>query len=292
MNVFFLIIALPPFLFAITCILDKHLVKDFRPAPLMAIGGTFNLLISGLLFGVIWVCGYSIDWVNFSFLLLNGAFYVVSTWVYLKVVQKEEPTRAVPFFQFMPIFGLLGGFILLKEKIGGFQVFAIFVLMSGGLVLSIKDGVVKKRMAFLMIISAGSYALRDVFFAKFARDMELLPALLGDQLGKAIFALGFLFNKKTWHDYSVGIKTKFALQSTNEVLYIAGGLVYDAAKVFVPVAIVEGALASQSLFLLVLATLCTKLFPSFHSEDFVGITKWQKLTGVLLVVIGGTILST
>jgi uncharacterized membrane protein len=226
-----LLIILPPVLYSVTIIIDKNLIKDYSPGPLMAIGGTFNLIVSILLGISIWILDISVSWQNLFFVLINGLLYTVGMFVYLKVLQKEDATRATPFFQLIPAFGLIAGYMILEEKISGFQLLAILFLMFGGLVLAVKDGIVKKKMALLMIVAACVFALRDAIFAKFARDMTVTSALWADQMGKAVFCLMFLLNKNNWSQYFWGLKKKFALQSTNELLYIVADLIFDTALI-------------------------------------------------------------
>jgi hypothetical protein len=160
----------------------------------------------------------------------------------------------------------------------------------GGLVLVFKDGIVRKQMAIMMLLSSILLAINDIVFANFGREIGVWPALFADVLGKSLWGFLVLVKKNYRLQFVEGIRSKFKLQAINEILFIVGDLIFDAAKIFVPVALAQGFCATQPLFLLIIALLFTKFFPKFHSEDFGGLVKWQKIVGILLVVVGGIVL--
>jgi drug/metabolite transporter (DMT)-like permease len=290
-QIVILVALLPPLLFATTNLIDAKLMRDYEAGPLMAISGFFNLFVAILLWGYIQIQGITFSLNDIFPLVLNGIFYIVGSWIYLNVLKTEESSRVVPFFQTIPIYGLIGAYLIIGERLEPIEILGIFILVLGGLLLSIKDGVVRKKMALMMILSSGFIALNDVIFAQFGRESAVVVVLFADIAGKALFGLSILFNKQHRQGFVAGLRNKFFLQSTNELLFITGDLIFDWAKVIAPVAIVQAMASTQPLFLLILAMIATRFFPSIHKEDFSGFLKWQKILGVLVVVVGGILLS-
>ncbi len=290
--ILFLLI-LPPLLFATTNILDVRLMRECDPSVLMVIGALFNALFFLVLFCWCLFIGVEINYgFNFLFLCLNGVLYTGAIWLYLHILQEEEVSKAVPFFQIIPVFGIIGGYIFLGEKLGAMLIVAILLLLLGGLILIYEGGSrIRKKLALGMILSSLFIALNDIILANFGRTMGILPALCGDLLGKVFFGFIFLILKKTRTEFIPTLRIKFKLQALNEIIFVIADMIFDWAKIIAPVALVQGMCSTQPLFLLGIAAFCTKFFPTFHCENFEGINKWRKVIGVLLMVIGGIIVS-
>lgn len=284
---------LPPFLFATTNILDVRLLRECSTSVLMAIGAAFNAVICSILFGWCMYADVEMEFgFNFWILVLNGVTYTGAIWLYLHILQEEEVSKAVPFFQIIPMFGIIGGYIFLGEKLGLAISIAIALLVLGGLCLVYEGGSrIRKKLAFVMICSSLLLAINDIVFADFGRNINLLPALCADLLGKVLVGSLFMISKKTRVTFIPTLRIKFKLQALNETIFIVADLIFDWAKIIAPVALVQGMCATQPLFLLGIAAFFTKFFPKFHCENFEGINKWRKVIGVLLMVIGGIIVS-
>src|SRR3989344_150523 len=129
------LLLLPPMLWASASLIDRMLVdgdgKDARPGALMAIFGLFNL-IAALLVGI-WIAlsGATLS-VSCVALAANGITHTIAMWLYLHALRNEETSRVVPWFQIVPIFGVLGGTIVLGELPTLTQTAAILLLMIGG----------------------------------------------------------------------------------------------------------------------------------------------------------------
>ncbi len=225
------------------------------------------------------------------FLVLNGLVFNVAMACYLFALKRQEVSLVAPFFQFIPVFGLFGGYFFLNESPTFGQIGAIILLAFGGVILSIEGRVFNRKIVLLMISSSFMFNASDVIFANYGRHIETLPALLADSIGKAIFGLIVLLKKEYRKEFISGLRLRLGVQTVNEVMFTVANLMFNWAKIFAPVALVQGMGATQSLFLLILSALLTKYIPSFHSENFRGVAKWQKVIGVLLMVIGGIIVS-
>lgn len=271
---------------------EEGIEDEGSPAPLLAIGGVFFLasaavLITFALFRGVTVC---VDQ-NFMLLVTNGITFNIAMLCYLHALKCEEVCRAASFFQFIPVFGLFGGYYFLNEVLTLWQIGAILLLAIGGLILSVSKGVFNRKMVLLMLFSSLMFSINDVAFANYGRNLNTLTALLADSIGKAIFGLVVLLKRKYFREFISGMRLRLAVQTGNEVSFTVADIIFDWAKFVAPIALVQGMCATQPLFILILSALLTKYVPKFHSEDFEGVAKWQKVIGILLMVVGGVIVS-
>jgi drug/metabolite transporter (DMT)-like permease len=283
----------PPLLFAITNLIDHNLVGEHKSGSLMIIGGMFNLIIGMAIW--VWNSG-EIELQDFltlgvMFLVLNGVFYTAAMWIYLYVLVDQDASRVTSFFQFIPVCGLLGGYVFLGESLQRIEILSIFLLILGAVFLVFRDGKILFKMAILMIFSAMFFATNDVIFAKFGREMSLKTALVADLFGKGICGILIMFIRTYRVDAWPTFRSAVWLMLANEILCISADLLVDIAKIFIPIAIVQGMSATQPAFVLIIAMVVAKYLPKVRHENFEGVKKWQKIVGISFVVIGGIIVA-
>jgi uncharacterized membrane protein len=284
---------LPPMLWAASVLTDKILVKgegkDSKPAALMAISGLFNLVFGIVVLGpmMLWH-GRGVELSVMLPLMANGITYITAMILFLTALNLEEASRVDPWFQTIPAFGIILAFSFIGESLEWYHVTAIAVLMVGGWVLK-SSGKAKGQVIVLMLIASLLLAVNDVVFAKFGRELDTVPAITCDVAGKAFWGLVLLVGPKTRQGFVIGMRTKLGLQSLSEMFAIVADFLFDRAKLFAPVAIVQGLACSQPIFVLVGAALLTKFLPHLVSEEQ-GSAFWKKLAGIALIVIGGAAL--
>lgn len=286
-----LLLILPPLLFATSNILDKHLTTgegdESSPETLLVIGGLFNCLLAIPFFlYLLWNGG-----VIFNIpLIINGILFTSAIWLYLHALKIGETVSVAPWYQTIPIFGLIGGLLFLNEIPTVLQFFGILLIIFGGIAITTsKDFVLNKKIISLMVFSSLLLALNDVVFAYFGREIELSTALFSDILGKAIWGIPFLFISKVRKSMGTAIKNKLSLQSINEIIFIIGDLVFDIAKIYLPIALVQATANTQPLFVLLISLLLYKFAPHYLQEKKESLHK-LKVIGVLTIVIGGILL--
>lgn len=287
----FLFIALiPPILYSVSALLDKVVAHgerdDARVSVLMAIGGFFNFLIAiPFLIFLLYRGGF-----EFSILLfLNGLLFSLAIYIYLFLLKTNDVDRVVPWFQTIPVFGIVGGILFLAEFPTLFEVLGIILIVLAGFIISIKKGRVDKGLVVLMILSSLLIAINDVVFAYFGRDMSVSNALFSDIAGKGIIGLAFLFVPSSLNGFKLALKTKFGLQSLNEILYAVGDAIFDVAKLFFPVALVQALLSTQPVFTFVGSFILKKVNSKYIDEEE---TNYRlRIIGIILFVLGGLAIS-
>jgi drug/metabolite transporter (DMT)-like permease len=69
-------------------------------------------------------------------LMANGALLVVAIMFYLYALVDEEASYVAPFFQLIPVFGFIFGYMVLGEVLRGSQLAAGGLIVLGGIVHS------------------------------------------------------------------------------------------------------------------------------------------------------------
>lgn|GEM_PF-1447392 len=288
-----LLLVLPPLLWAGGTLIDRVLVNgdgaESSPEALMVFFGIFHLLAASAVSGWSAFSGETISWSSLLSLIANGVTHTAAIWIYMHALRNEESSRVAPWFQIIPALGLVGGFVFLRELLGWFQIGAIGLLMLGSWILAVKNGVVKHRLMWLMLASSLLLAINDVVFASFGRGAGT-AAIAADMGGKAFWGLLFLASAQARAGFRAGLRTKFRLQVTGEVLALGADALFDWGKLFVPIAIVQATAGSAPLFVLAGAVLLTKYAPRILREEL-GAAAWRRLFGITLIVGGGFLLA-
>ena len=261
-------------------------------SALLALGGVFSLL--GAVPVAVWLCMTGWPTVGMESvvpLVFNELLYVVCMWIYLAVLKREEPSRVIPFFQAIPVFGVVGAAFVLAEFPKPAEFLAIGMLVAGGFLLSFHKGKIGKRMATLMVLASAIIAGYDVIFAEFGRDVRPAAAILIGMIAKAFWLLLILAGKKERRGFRLALRTRFKLQSVSEVASIAA----DSARCYFllvfPVAMVQTICCTQPLFVLATAVILTRIHPAAIREEVQRLTLVQKACGIALMVAGGVLLA-
>jgi drug/metabolite transporter (DMT)-like permease len=140
-----------------------------------------------------------------------------------------------------------------------------------------------------MLLSSLLLTVNDVTFAYFGREISLSSALFSDILGKAIWGLPFLMLGHIRQSFKLAIKDKLSVQSINEIIFILGDAIFDIAKIYLPVALVQASANTQPLFILLLSFFLYKFAPQYLQEQKESLHKVRVL-GICIIVIGGVLL--
>jgi len=296
----FLLILLSPLLWASATLTDKMLVAggddDSRPDSLMAISGFFNVVagVFVILPVIFWKGQFheiaALPMEHLAPLVLNGATQTAAMLLFLKALAGEEVSRVDPWFQTIPVWGMLLAYLTINERLAWYHVAAIGTIAVGGWVIMSK-GIAGRRVVAYMACSAFLLAVNDVTFAAHGRELDTMPAVFLDMSGKAFFGLALLAGQPAARrGFVVGLRTKLGLQTLSEAFFISADFFFDRAKLYAPVAIVQGVACTQPMFTIVGAALLTRFAPRLLNEEQ-GAAFWKKLGGIALIVAGGAVIA-
>jgi uncharacterized membrane protein len=285
-----------PFMYMVAQLIDRFQLhgdtEDSEPGALMALGTVFGIMLAIPTGIYIWATGHSFGGVeNFFMLALNEIFYVVSIYIYMVLIKTRDMSKVLPWFQTIPAFGIVFAFVVLKEQLPILKILAISLLVIGGLVLSLQKKGLDMKMIVFMFISSGLMAVYDVGFANFGREIDFISALFVNIVGKAFWCSLFLIGKQERKGFIMGLRTRFRLQAVGEITTIAGDLCSCGFILIMPVALVQGFNCLTPLFVLVGAIICGRLFPKVFEKETRKSSLLQRVIGIVLMVLGGIILS-
>ncbi|HEX7042163.1 MAG TPA: EamA family transporter [Patescibacteria group bacterium] len=227
-------------------------------------------------------------------LLLSGMFFIYYLIPYFKALKKEETSRVIPLFQFIPIFVLIMSFLLLGEKISLKQSlgFVFIFLAAFSLTIEKLEGkIFKPRKAFwYMILSSFLYALSPILFKLVVVNTDFWTAFFYQAVGGGIGALSLLSIPSYRHStknegFRINIKV-WLLMSTNQILAIMAEFFSSLAFSLAPVALVSVITGTQPVFVLILAIILSKWFPHIVEESLQKKHILAKAIAIFIIICG------
>jgi drug/metabolite transporter (DMT)-like permease len=287
---------LAPILYAAANLADKILVtgddEDTDPGALLALSGLFAGVFA-IFFGLYIVyTGRPLgDIADIMMLTAVGAIYYSAIWIYLAMLKEDETSNVTAWFQVIPLFGILGAFLVLGEAPTALQVIAVPLIVIGGFMLSYQKGKTNKTIVFWMIVSAGLVALYDISFAQYGRNIDEFSAIFFMLLGKTITGFVFLaIDKKAQRGFMIGVRTRIKTQFVSESVNTLADISLYASLLFYPVLLVQGISALQPMCVLIGAIILGRWYPQVK-EDAEGTSLHWKLISLVLMIAGGIFLS-
>jgi drug/metabolite transporter (DMT)-like permease len=202
MEYWFLIALIPPILFAINNVIDQFVARDYFADSVLAflcLGGFINLAILPF-FLFFWPEALGATLPQKLWLILSGIAYMTACYPYIKALQEDDASYAVPLFQTVPVFVLILGWIFLHEILTKEQLIASAIILIGsvGIVWDFSLKIAKKRLYLLMILSSFLFAVNLTLLRYGAVETSWLTTLFWLMTGWALFGvLLFIFSSKT-----------------------------------------------------------------------------------------------
>lgn len=291
-------VLIAPMLYAVANLVDKIQLHgrrgDSRPLALMALGSVIGFIFIIPLGVFVYFSGRSIgSWQNVIAILLNELTYNIAILLYMRVLKKEEASNIIPWFQIVPMFGLVGAWLFLGEKLGLSSIAAILFVMLGGFILSYQRGEFRKGLFGIMMLCSAFFAIYEVIFAYFGRGIDPYSAIFLTVAGKTLWSLPILLIRKELHGFLLGLRTRLKFQIVGELTNLVADITMCVSLIYFPVALVQGTVSTQPFFILAGAIILTKFFKSQKavSEDITKVTLVKKVIGITMLVIGGILFS-
>jgi uncharacterized membrane protein len=296
---------LAPLLNATANHMDKYLISKYIQG-----GGVGALIIFSACFGIvalpfIYLFNPEVVGVSFSegfWLMVNGSLVVLAILCYLYALQQEEATKVVPYYQSIPVFSFILGFLVLGETITKTQLVGAGIIFLGTIILSTEKGSegrfsYKKQVAGLMFLAGLCYAINSVIFKMFALQEGFWLSIFWGIAGKVLLGIiFFIFIKSYREDFFELLKAnKFfvlSFNSFNEAVALLAEGIAAFVTLLAPVALVALLIdAFQPVFVFLIGVSLTVFAPNISEE---GITKSdlvQKGLAILVIVLGGYLVS-
>lgn len=302
----FFIALLGTLLWSIGNFVDKVLAERFGNNTQWS--GTWGLVLYSSLFSLILIPVFLIfspaeitgNIRAIGILMLAGAAEIVGIFLYLRALQDEDTSSVVPYFQTIPLFSFLLGFLILGETLTLTQALAGLGVVIGGVLLSLEINAgrsvsFKLSLVLLTLASSACFALFDALFKYGALQEGYWSGVMWQHVG--IFVAGllvFCVHKNARNGFLSSLQqtpvVNVGLNTINEIFYVSGVMFFLFALTLAPIALVATVNAFQPVFVFVVGALLTLIWPKFIKEDISRRHLFHKGLAIAVIVISSVFL--
>lgn len=293
----FFLACLAPIFWGTTNYIDKLVLSRLGVHTGASTLMLFSSLISFVSVPVLLLCVPGIELaftVQNALLIGTGICYSLGIWFYFMAMNNDETSIVVPFFQLLPVFTGLLGFIFLHETLSTLELLASAVVMAGALILTIdlRSGVgFRKKVAVYMLISCVVLSFGNVLFKYAAVEERFWISWFWEQVGLGVFGVILLFFRthrtEFFSSIRQGSRRFLAANFANEVLTLCGNALARFASLLAPVALVMVVANSvQPIYVLMFGLVLTRFFPHILKEDITRKHVAQKVVAIIIMIAG------
>ncbi|MBI2631357.1 DMT family transporter [Candidatus Nomurabacteria bacterium] len=294
-----------PFLWALVNIADNYLVTKFSKTEEERSSGAlvlFSSLIGLVISFLIWIFTpsiFNIPLWDKLLLFVSGILTIVWIILYLFTLEIEETSSVVPWFLSVPIFGYILGYFFLGENLTLNQFFGSGVVFLGLILISFdfreEKGKFKHKPALYMLFACIAIAISGIIFKYVTVGGNFWVSSFWEYFGLGITGLLiFLFIPKYRESFlnmnKTGGHVILGVNIVSEFMSVAGNLLSNFALLLAPAALVFLVGSFQPAIVLLLTVIGTKFFPHIVQENLSKKLLLQKITAVVIMVIGSAVL--
>ena len=286
-----------PVLWAISTHFDKYLVERYFKHSDVAVLLLFTAFIGVLTLPFIAFYEptvFQLDATSMALIVLSGILYMGATLFYLRALQSEEASVVAPFFQAVPLFGYALAYFVLGETLSVVQMAGGALIIVGTLVVSVRFGqnvrIFKLRLVLLMLACCLAAAVSGLIFKAFAITVAFWTTTFWMFVGEAIFGAALLlvgsYRRQLAELLHVNAAALLAINGSNELINLGGGLGNRYALMFAPLAIVQAISSTTALFVFVFGVALSVVLPRLARETLSFRDLLQKGAAAVLVGLG------
>jgi drug/metabolite transporter (DMT)-like permease len=206
---------------------------------------------------------------------LSGVLYMVGITFYLRALQGNDAAVVSPFFQASPLFGYALAYLVLGETLSLKQILGGALIIGGVLSVSVVGGKSRQRfrwkLAALMLTCGFIMSLSTLIFKAFAVKDEFWATTFWMFAGEAIYGVALLcipsYRAQFMKLLRINGRALLAINASNELINLGGGLASRYALIFAPLSIVQAIGSTTTLFVFLIGVILTVLFPAISRED-------------------------
>lgn len=286
------------FLAAITAVIDKIILIRTILRPIFYAG---LVGLSGIYVVLLMPFGFNSEALlqNPDLVLLglaSGMAFVFSLYFLYSAVIGNEVSRIGPLIgSLTPIFTLIFGFWLGVEQLDNIQLFSFFLLLLGGVLISIRIGgsaSINLKSFLLSAIASVLLALSFVLIKIVYSEINFLTGYIVGRFGEffagvLLFLLAKKFNGFQFKDFWQGLSKKaIGLFALNKAIAGTFFILLNYAVFLGSVSLIQAMAGVQQVFLLIFATFLASRFPSLISEKISWKTILVKAIAILVIASG------
>ena len=298
MTWFFLALV-APFLYALTNFIDKILLEKYFKEGGVGTLILFSALLSIIALPIILIADPSVLTVSsYSIFILSivALLDVAILWFYLLALEGDEPSIIIVFYQLVPVFALVFGYLILGETLTQLQLVAMGIIIFGTTLVAFEfddenNFKLRKQTILFMSAAALAWAMESVLFKVVALEENVWRSLFWEHL--ALVAIGILimiFIRSYREHFIKALRNNsgpiLSLNVTNESLYMLGNITVAFAVMLAPVSLILLGESFQSIFVLIIGVVFTVFFPKIYNEKIEKRHMVQKLLAILVTGLG------
>ena len=287
------------FLWGITNHIDKFMISGIdESGSSVKTLLVFSTLVAGLVLSPIWliVSNFSVSISNISLIcvLLASFIYILATYFYFKSLEKNDASIVTVMFQLIPVFSYILALIFFKENLALQQIIGSIVIVLSAVLISFdfeeKNNKSKWLALILMTLSSLFYATYFFLFDIGIRNSSYNSCAFWFQIGFLILGIILICIKSYRTTFIKAIKNNgkkyFSLNITNEVINLIANLLVNFANVTIPLALTNVLNGFQGAFVFILGVIGVKLLPKYFKENMSRKIVIQKISCIILSIIG------
>lgn len=213
---------------------------------------------------------------NIGIIVITAVLDIVLLWAYLNAMQRDDSSRVIVYYQLVPIFGIVAGWLFLGEVISNDQLVAMAVVILGTSIVSLENVGgrfrFKGRTVGYMLLACACWAAELAIFKAVALEENAWRTLFWKHIVLMVLGvLMYLFIPRYRASFLAAMRTNsvplLSANLLNEVLYMLGTVSYGLAAMLAPVALVLLTETFQSIFVFVMAILIARFLPKLATES-------------------------
>lgn len=298
----FFIALVGTFFYACTNHLDKILLEKYFKGGVGALF-LFSALFSVLALPFLFLADPSVLNVSLSnmlVLVVVAVFHLLVLWFYLIALKHDEASVVIVFYQLVPVFAYVLGYLILGETLTRLQLIAMALVILGTTIISFEIDIdnrfkLRRKVILPMLAAAFFWAAGGTVFKMVALEENVVRSLFWEHL--TLTATGiviFIFVRPYRENFLLAIKssskTILSFNLLNEALYVFGNIIFSFAYIMAPVSLVLLTDSFQPVFVLAIGIFLTIFFKKITVEKIQAKHLWQKVFAIIITGIGAYLL--
>jgi len=294
----FFIALIGTFFYACTNHLDKIVLEKYFKGGIGALF-LFSALFSVLALPFLFLVDRSVFNVglnNILVLVIVAIFHLLVLWFYLIALEHDEASTVIIFYQLVPVFACVLGYIILGETLTTLQLTAMALVILGSTIISFEIDIdnrfkLRRKVILPMIAAAFFWAAGDTVLKMVALQENIVRSLFWENL--TLFIAGiviFIFVRSYRENFLLAIKknskTILSFNLLNEGLYVSGNIIFAFAYIMAPVSLVLLTDSFQPIFAMIIGIFLTIFFPKISVEKIGAKHLWPKIIAICITGIG------
>ena len=294
----FFIALIGTFFYACTNHLDKIVLEKYFKGGIGALF-LFSALFSFIALPFLLLADPSVLHVslnNIIVLAIVAIFHLLVLWFYLIALNHDEASVVIIFYQLVPVFAGVLGYIILGETLTKLQLIAMALVILGSTIISFEIDIdnrfkLRRKVILPMIAAAFFWAAGDTVLKMVALQENVVRSLFWENL--TLFVAGiliFILVRSYRENFLLAIKNNsraiLSFNLLNEALYVSGNIIFAFAYIMAPVSLVLLTDSFQPVFALAIGIFLTIFFPKISVEKITSKHLWPKIIAICITGIG------